>query len=294
MQCKNEDWVCQALDKLGVGGFAGRSIEFVVHGPLRILLILLLAMIVSRVGTRVVSRSVRSLGRSPLREPSPRAALRAHTLAGVAASLVRIVVSIVAALLVLDQLGVNLAPILAGASIVGVAVGFGAQSLVRDFLSGFFILAEDQFGVGDVVTLSDTTGTVEEVNLRVTRLRSLDGTTWFVPNGEIRRVGNAAKDWSRAIVDVLVPSSVDLAQATDAVRQAVSALAGDPEWESSMLERPEVLGVESFSVDGATVRTMVKTTPAARAPLARALRAAIDAKLRQLARPETGQPTSSE
>src|SRR5207253_11179108 len=139
------------------------------------LVIILAAALVSRLLARLVRRSVQGLvARS--RGDSAHLAKRAETLSGVAASLVRIVVWTIAVLLVIDKLGVNPGPALAGASIVGVAVGFGAQSLVRDFLSGFFVLAEDQFGVGDVITVSDVTGTVEEVNLRVTRLRASDGT----------------------------------------------------------------------------------------------------------------------
>src|SRR5206468_8412380 len=131
---------------------------------------------------------------------------RAKTLASVSASVVRVVVWTFAGLLILGQLGIDLGPFIAGASIVGFALGFGAQSLVRDYLAGFFIIAEDQFGVGDVITVSDSTGTVEEVSLRITRIRGNDGTVWFIPNGEIKKVGNSAKDWSRAIVDiVLVP-----------------------------------------------------------------------------------------
>src|SRR5215210_2795090 len=196
-------------------GFAGRSAKIV--------LILVLALVFLRLGTRVAGRSIRSLGsRSPLRESSARVEQRAETLAGVAISMVRIVVWSVAVLLVLEEFGLNLGPLLAGASIVGVALGFGAQSLVKDFFSGFFILVEDQYAVGDVITIADQTGTVEEVNLRVTRLRSTDGTVWYVPNGEIRKVGNATKEWARAIVDVIVPRKSDLATALAAIGEEVA------------------------------------------------------------------------
>jgi small conductance mechanosensitive channel len=185
----------------------------------------------------------------------------------------------IGALLVIDKLGVNPGPALAGASIVGVAVGFGAQTLVRDFLSGFFVLAEDQFGVGDVITVSDVTGTVEEVNLRVTRLRSNDGTVWFVPNGEMRKVGNAAKEWSRAVVDVTIPAAADVGSAIAAITEEVQALAADPGWGELVIEAPEVVGVESIAVDGFTVRVQAKTQPGAHGRVARELRARIGARL---------------
>ncbi len=246
-----------------------------------ILGVLVGALVVARLGSRAARRSVQSLvERSTLPGTTVRSTGRALTLAGVAASLLRVVVWSLAALLVLERLGINLGPFLAGASIVGVALGFGAQSLVRDFLSGFFILAEDQYGVGDVITVSEVTGTVEEVNLRVTRLRGADGTVWFVPNGEIRKVGNQAKEWSRAIVDVLIPPAADVQAATATIQGVLDELAGDPEWAEGVLEDGEVLGVDSMGPDGTTVRVAVKTDPEARARVARDLRARILARLR--------------
>jgi small conductance mechanosensitive channel len=256
-------------------------VEF-VRAALKVFLILALAILGARLGGRLAGRSIRSLAtRSPLREAGPRVEQRAETLAGVAVGVVRIFVWTVAGLLVLGELGLNLGPFLAGASIVGVALGFGAQSLVKDFLSGFFILVEDQYAVGDVITIGDTTGTVEEINLRVTRIRAGDGTVWFVPNGEIRKVGNSAKEWGRAIVDVIIPNKADLAAATAAIGEEAAALAAEPAWADAVLEDPEVLGVESMAADNVTVRVSTKTTPAHRAPLARELRARITRRLQQ-------------
>ena len=255
-------------------GFAGKSAN--------IALILVLALVFLRLGTRVAGRSIRSIGtRSALREPSPRLEMRAETLAGVAISLVRIVVWTVAVLLVLGEFGLNLGPLLAGASIVGVAVGFGAQSLVKDFFSGFFILIEDQYAVGDLITISDQTGTVEEINLRVTRIRANDGTVWYVPNGEIRKVGNSAKEWGRAIVDVIVPRKADLATAIAAIGEEVAAVVAEPAWANAVLEAPEVLGVNAMGVDNVTVRVSVKTTHARRLPLAREMRSRISLRLQR-------------
>ena len=258
------------------------TLEGFLEGGLQFVLILVLAILFSRLGSRFAARSIRSIAtRSPLRDSSPRTEQRATTLAGVAVSLIRIVVWTMAGLLVLGVLGLNLGPFLAGASIVGVALGFGAQSLVKDFLSGFFILVEDQYAVGDVITIADQTGTVEEIDLRTTRIRAVDGTVWFVPNGEIRKVGNAAKDWGRAIVDVVVPRKADLDAATAVIEEEAAAVAADPAWSDSVLEPPEILGVDAMGVDNITVRVSTKTTPAQRTPLARAMRSRISYRLQR-------------
>jgi small-conductance mechanosensitive channel len=275
------DYLYRLFRKIGLSDFGAQTADAVIRGPVEILLILLACVAVSRFGARVVRRSVQGVvaRSSAKRGDTAHLAKRAETLSGVAASLVRVAVWTIGVLLVIDKLGVNPGPALAGASIVGVAVGFGAQSLVRDFLSGFFVLAEDQFGVGDLITVSDVTGTVEDVNLRVTRLRSNDGTVWYVPNGEMRKVGNAAKEWSRAIVDVTIPVAADLAAAIAAISDEVQALAADPVWGELVVEAPEVLGVESIAVDGFTVRVQVKTQPAAHGRVARELRARVGARL---------------
>jgi len=270
MDCQTDkSLVCRAIANAG-------------PSALKIVLILVLALVFARLGSRLTGRSVRSIGaRSPLREAGVRAEQRAETLAGVAASLVRVFVWTFAVLLILGELGLNLGPFLAGASIVGVALGFGAQSLVKDFLSGFFILAEDQYAVGDVITIAETTGTVEEINLRLTRLRGSDGTVWYVPNGEIRKVGNSAREWGRSIVDVLVPVDTDLRAATAAIAEEASAMCKDAAWVEAVLEDPEVLGVESLGADNVTVRVSTKTTAACRASLAREMRSRISTRLQR-------------
>ncbi len=278
-----DDYLDRLLQEFQLRGFAADTVRFLMEGLVPILLILAAALILSRVAGRFIRRSVKGVVARSVRgeQSSTRATVRAETLAGVSASFVRISIWTIAVLMALDKVGVNLGPLLAGASIVGVAVGLGAQSLVRDFLSGFFVLAEDQFGVGDTVTVRDVTGTVEEVNLRVTRLRAFDGTVWFVPNGEIRKVGNSAKEWARAIVDVIIPNKADLGAATQAIGEEAAALAKDPEWAECVLEEPEVLGVESLGAANLTVRVSTKTTPSHRAPLAREMRSRITSRLRR-------------
>lgn len=187
-------YLFELLRKLGLSEFAAETVSFLLVRPLKMAGIVVAAVVLSRLGGRFVRRFVRDFHtRASLLSGSARAEQRAGTISHALASLWRVVVWVVAGLLVLDQVGVNLAPLLAGAGIAGIAIGFGAQSLVRDYLSGMLILLEDQYGVGDSVNVgANATGTVEDVNLRVTRVRSADGIVWFVPNGEIRTVGNAS------------------------------------------------------------------------------------------------------
>ncbi|HUR49117.1 MAG TPA: mechanosensitive ion channel domain-containing protein [Acidimicrobiales bacterium] len=186
-----EGFLYELVIRLGLGASAARTADVLLARPLAVVTLLIAAAVLSRVGARLARRAVKTLQeRSPIRPGSPRSELRAGTLSQVLATLVRVVVWSMAALLILGVVGLNLAPLLAGAGIAGIAVGFGAQTLVRDVLAGFFILSEDQYGVGDVITVgSSPTGTVEDVTLRITRLRSTDGVVWFVPNGEIKLLG---------------------------------------------------------------------------------------------------------
>lgn len=280
--CRADDWVCHALARIGIDGFASETVRWFLHGPLEILIIVLVASLGARWGGRLVRRTVAGLGsRNPLREPTERSEKRATTLAGVASSSLKVAIWTLTILVIAEELGFNLGPLLAGASIVGVAVGFGAQSLVKDFISGFFILVEDQYGVGDQVTISTVSGAIEQVNLRVTTVRANDGMVWTIPNGEIRMVGNGAKDWARAVVDVLVPNGADLARAVELITEEVDRLAADPDWADVLLDKPEVLGVESLGAQGVTVRVEAKTAPTNRVRLGRQLRSRVSARLQR-------------
>jgi small conductance mechanosensitive channel len=177
-----------------------------------------------------------------------------------------------ALLLCLGELDINLGPLIAGAGIAGIAIGFGAQSLVRDFLAGVFIVLEDQCGVGDNVSLGEAAGAVEKVTLRTTWLRDLDGTLWVVPNGEIRRVANHSQRWARAVLDVRLAADADIDRSLDVARAAARALYDNRAAGDAVLEAPEVLGIESF-VEGAPVlRITVKTDPGRQTEVARRLR----------------------
>jgi small-conductance mechanosensitive channel len=185
----------------------------------------------------------------------------------------------VAVLTVLGEFGVNLGPLIAGAGIAGVALGFGAQSLVKDFLSGIFMLVEDQFGVGDIVDVGEASGLVEGVSLRTTRLRDVEGTVWHVPNGEIHRVGNKSQQWSRALLDVQVAFETDVDQATRVIKAAADEVWHSEEVGPSVLEEPEVWGVEGFGPTGIAIRLVVKTQPADQWKVLRELRSRIKVAL---------------
>jgi small conductance mechanosensitive channel len=172
------------------------------------------------------------------------------------------VIASVAAIMVLDVVGLPIAPLIASAGIVGVALGFGAQSLVKDFLSGIFLILEDQYGVGDLVdTGMGTTGTVEAVGLRVTRLRDGSGVVWYVRNGEILKVGNHSQGWSTGIVDVSVAYNEDIPKVQQLIGDTAAAMAEEEEWSEKILEPPTVAGVESVTGTAVTIRVIVKCAP---------------------------------
>jgi small-conductance mechanosensitive channel len=203
---------------------------------------------------------------------SARRELRARTMASVLKSLTTAAIAVIVLLTVLDALGIPTGPLLASAGIVGVAVGFGAQSLVRDIISGIFMLAEDQYGVGDVVDLGDASGVVEAVGLRVTRVRDVDGTVWYIRNGEVQRVGNRSQGWARAVLDVGVAYGEDLARAEELLLEVARTLQDDEQFGALVLEEPEMWGVESVSADGVVLRLVVKTQPLQQWAVARELR----------------------
>jgi small-conductance mechanosensitive channel len=203
---------------------------------------------------------------------SLRSAARARTLGLVLRSIASAVIWTIAAAMILGELGVNLGPLIAGAGIAGVAIGFGAQSLVKDFLSGIFMLVEDQYGVGDIIDAGEATGTVEAVTLRTTRLRDVQGTVWHIPNGTIERVGNMSQQWARALLDVEVAYGTDIDHAQAVIKRVADELWHEPAWRGRILEEPEVWGVERLGPDAIVIRLVVKTRPAEQFPVMRELR----------------------
>jgi small conductance mechanosensitive channel len=179
----------------------------------------------------------------------------------------------VAVMLVLSEVGINLAPLIASAGIVGVAIGFGAQNLVKDFLSGMFMMLEDQYGVGDVVDLGEASGTVEAVGLRITTVRDAQGVVWYIRNGEVIRVGNKSQGWAVVNVDIPVPFGTDVERAQQVMQEAANGLAAEDEFKADLLAPPEALGVEQITANGMMLRVTVKTTSDAQWRIARELRA---------------------
>ncbi|MEA3078332.1 MAG: moderate conductance mechanosensitive channel [Actinomycetota bacterium] len=275
-------YLYRLLLRLGFSEFGAETGEFVLVRPLKILLVVVVTMVVARLGGRALRKTVRTFrAKAPMTTTSVRAEQRAETLGDVLASGFRAVVWTIAVFVLLGEVGIDLAPLLAGAGIAGIAIGFGAQSLVKDVISGLFVLLEDQYGVGDVVTVEGATGTIEDLTLRVTRLRSVDGTVWFVPNGEIRKVGNASMEWSRALIDVLVPYDADLDLVRRVITEESQAFALDPSWSTRVLEPPELWGVQSMEANHLIVRLVVKTGPREQFAVARELRGRITDRLRR-------------
>lgn len=186
---------------------------------------------------------------------------RVETLGSLLRNVVDVVLLVVVVLTVLAIFGVPMGPLVASAGIGGVALGFGAQSLVKDYLSGIFMLTEDQFGVGDLIRIGDLTGTVQEVTLRVTKLRDASGTVWYVRNGEVLTLGNVSQGYSTATIDVPVAIDEDPEKVQDVLRAAVGRMDEEPEYAEQLLEAPSVLGVSSMEGGTMTVQVLIKTGP---------------------------------
>ena len=194
-----------------------------------------------------------------------------RTVAQLLRSVGRLLIIALALLMTLSQF-INIAPILAGAGILGLAVSFGAQSLVKDVITGFFMLVENSLSVGDTVELAGKAGTVERVTLRVVRLRDVDGTLHIIPNGQITTVSNQTRGWSRAVVDVTVAYESDLDRALAVFREEAARFAADPAWSRLLDGPPEVLGVQQLAERGVTLRTLLRTHPGKQWEVARGFR----------------------
>jgi small-conductance mechanosensitive channel len=204
---------------------------------------------------------------------------RVRALGAILRSAASVTIFSIAGFAVLGDLGINLAPLLASAGVVGVAIGFGAQNLVRDYLSGIFMLVEDQYGVGDVITVGDATGTVENVTLRITRVRDVNGIVWHIRNGAIETVGNESQGWARAVIDFPVPYEADLATIRTLLAETGEGMWNDPTWRAVMLEAPEVWGAQEISGSEVTMRIVAKTAPLRQWEVEREMRARVKAAL---------------
>lgn len=289
--------VCRSLFRWTENEPVSRLGEWLATAPLRIVLIILGAFFLNRFVRRVIKkfvaeltadgaiesrRRLQRLTPAALRSTGPsstlRAAARAQTIGSVLKSLASLVIYSIAVIMALSEFGINLAPLIAGAGVVGVALGFGAQSLVKDFLSGLFMLAEDQYGVGDFIEVDGVIGEVESVQLRSTSLRDLKGTVWHIPNGEILKVGNMSQKWARALLDVEVAYSTDLDRAMVVVKEEADRLWREDSWKSLILEEPELWGVQSLGASGIVIRLVVKTQPAMQWQVSRELNRRLKAR----------------
>ncbi len=289
--------VCSLIFDL-TGSESGARIADLLSRPVKALLILLAAMIANRFVRRWIDRAVEGwlsrhdaeeeadgppeggggLREAALRrakllvEQQERSSQRAKTLGALLRSTASIGVYGLAVMMALSEFNINLGPLIASAGIVGVAVGFGAQSLVKDFLSGSFMLLEDQYGVGDVVDVGDTVGVVEEVKLRTTQVRDINGTLWHIPNGSIGRVANMSQDWGRLVLDVEVAYDTDLAQAMAVIKETADGLWRDELPNATIIEEPSIAGVQGLGESAVAIRLMAKTEPTEQYGAARELR----------------------
>lgn len=266
---------------------AAHTAQIYLDAPFKVAVILVIAVVLTRLVSRASHRFVNSMRLvSPLVQATPRGAARAQTLGGAFTSIFRAVIWVIALLEILNEFSINLAPFVATATVIGAAVGFGAQTLVKDFLSGVLILAEDQYGVGDHVAVgvgaNVTSGTVESVNLRVTRLRGADGGILYVPNGDIRILSNDTETDSQAMVDVTVPFGTDLVAAGVAAQEAAREMAADPEWTGEFVSEPYFAGVQdATNANGFVLRIMALTRPGQHLRLAREMRLRVIDRLRR-------------
>ena len=295
------DAVTAIADVPGLGQVTvtGDSVQqWLVTDGLRILVTIVLAALaiavlhrlIDRVVATMTSKSARRLAESGragrvLASATGMANERQHqrveTVGSLLRSIVTFVVVTLAVLTIMALVGIPLGPLLASAGVAGVALGIGAQSLVKDFLSGIFMIMEDQYGVGDVIDTGEAIGTVEEVTLRITRLRDANGITWYVRNGEIIRVGNRSQGYSTAIVDMPVSYAESVERVVGVIRDTATAMGQDPDWEDKFVEEPQVLGVESIVGMTMTIRTIAQCVPgenfAVQREMRERLKAALDA-----------------
>lgn len=257
--------------------------------PLTILAIIVVAVLLNWLLRKLLMRTVTQIVRGVKKaqdvdttseiQAAPyvnaRAVQRTRTLGSVGRVVITWTIVVISMILILGQLGVNLAALLTSAGIVAAGLAFGAQNLVKDILNGIFMVFEDQLGVGDVVTIGEVSGTVEDVGIRVTQVRAMDGTLWFVRNGEILTLGNSSQGWGRALIDITVRADSDLDRVEQVTLEAARELLKSPSTARKVTGEPELWGVESAFGDRATLRLAVRTRPEAQWAVQRSLRASL-------------------
>ncbi|EKE02720.1 MAG: hypothetical protein ACD_20C00342G0004 [uncultured bacterium] len=239
--------------------FAKFASQDTLDAALRVALIIITSMVIIKLAI-IFAEKIRTIVESTSLINDDRLKLRTQTISRIINSSIVVFVSIIAFMLILGELGVNLAPILAGVGVLGLAISFGAQNLVKDIITGFFILLEDQYGIGDIIKIDSHAGIVENMNLRTTILRDLEGNVHIIPNGEIKKVTVMTKLWSRALIDIKVFYKQDIQNIFSIIAQEARKLAA--EWADKIIEEPEILGVDSIDPNGLTIRLIIKTKTA--------------------------------
>ncbi len=265
---------------------------------LQIILVLLVAIVIRLIALRLIRKITKHAAEAGNGKADPAHVLigerrrqRAQALGSVLGNAASVIIFGIAAVTIAGDLGLNLAPVLASAGVLGLAIGFGAQSLVRDYLSGIFMMLEDQYGVGDVIDAGAATGTVEGVSLRVTRLRDVNGVVWHVRNGTINRIGNESQGWARAVIDFPVAYDQDLPRVRETMKDTATDMWQEPRWHDVIMEEPEVWGVESVTSDAIVMRLVARTLPLRQWEVARELRERLKTALDSAAVP--GEPMAS-
>jgi small-conductance mechanosensitive channel len=281
---RNPGIACRLVWDLAHDGNAAALTRVYLAGPITAALHILYVLVIALVIRAITHRAIKKVtGRAAEAQPETshmlfreRRRQRAQALGSILRSATSVVVFGIAGITIAGDLGLNLAPVLASAGVLGVAIGFGAQSLVRDYLSGVFMLVEDQYGVGDVIEVGDATGkatgTVEAVSLRVTRLRDVNGVVWHVRNGTIDRIGNESQGWARAVIDFPVGYEQNLPKVRQLMKQVATEMWVEPHWRDVILEEPEAWGAEAISSESVVMRLVAKTVPLGQWEVARELR----------------------
>ena len=285
------DLICDWVYDMTGNETVAEAVDWFVERPLKVLLIIVVALILNRVARNAIDRAEKRMIRDRERRLGERQAAevddgrfedqeyraikkaqelalateqakqRAMTLGSVLRSTATTVIFTLAILMALGEFDVNLGPLIAGAGIAGIALGFGAQSIVKDFLSGFFMLVEDQFSVGDVVDVGEASGVVEAITLRTTRIRDVSGTLWFIPNGEIHRVANKSQQWARAVLDIEVAYDTDISTASRVIKEVADSVWQEHLPKATIIEEPEIWGVERFGESAIAIRLVAKVEP---------------------------------
>ncbi len=280
-------WLYNLLTKAGVDPDTAKTVTDLVVRPLGILLVILFALVAARLGSRALRRILqRFADRAEARSGSSRIGARMSTVSAVAANVWRFLVFVIAVAICLGIVGINLAPLLASATIIGATLGFGAQLIVRDYFSGFLLTLEDQYGIGDSITVGTVSGVVEDLTLRVTSVRSVDGTVYTIANGDIRQLANSSRGRAQAVVDLTLPgtSATDLPRAREVIEGAARRVAALPRFAGHAQEPPVLVTLIASTESTLTLRLTLHTVPGQRDALARALReeAIVDLSLAEL------------